>query len=1384
MNGEPKLPEAGGEAPDGLADLSPARRRLLELRLQQRAGTPASATGNIPARPGDTAPLSLAQEEIWLFCQLHPESTLYHSACHLRWHGRLDAGALERALGQLLQRQPALRVTIDRTEDPPVQRISPRQELRLDMVTLEGREDPRPELEAIARTAREEPFDFSTGPLWRVRLVRLGADDHVLLLVVHHLVFDGWSADILREDLAALYAAVASGQPAALAPLPVDYLDFAAWQRQRLTEDTWQDSLAFWRKRLAPPVPPVELPADFIRPPGRTFRGARRARLLPEAGLAGLKRVGREEGATFFITLLAGWQTLMHRLSGQTAFAVGVPAMGRDQVQTERLVGCFINTLVMSVTFSPGQTFRELLRDTRAAAIGAYDHQNLPYHKLLEALRLPRTPDRAPVFQVLFQLRNWPRTAPAVPDLDIEPLQLDSGVVGVDLEIELAEVPGGLQCAAIYNVDLFRGETVDRWLRHFETLLQSMGSQPDQPLHQLQLLTSEERQQLLVTWSQGEERPIPSAGIHELIAEQAARTPDAVAIGGPDAAVTYGQLWAQAGMLADQLRRRGIKREACVGLLLEPSPGCLAAMLAVLVAGGAYVPLDGDQPATRLAAVLAQTRPALILTRRGLAGRIPAGPWPVQCLDEDWAATQGSEEPRLAAGPRDLAYIVFTSGSTGSPKGVMIEHRALANFAARAREQFQLQPGDRLLQFAPLTFDVAVEEIFVPLLAGATVVLRSPGPIGSLPDFLRQCSAQGVTVLDLPTAFWHELTAALHAGEVTLPAAVRLVVVGGEKAQRERVVQWHQAVGSRVRLLHVYGPTETTVEALWGDLAGPAEQYARESEVPVGRPVGNLKAYVLDEGMAPVPVGVSGELYIGGVGVARGYLGPAGLNPERFLPDPFGSADARVYRTGDFFRFRADGRLQFVERRDEQVKIRGFRIELAEVESALLNLPGVRSAAVVRREAGPEGPVLVAFVVPAEGQKAGPAALRESLRGQLPGYMLPARVVLADRLPVTPHGKIDRRALAQQALPDEPARASSLPAAAADSLEFRLQGLWARVLRRRNVGVDDDFFQLGGHSLLVVRLLGAVRKDLGVEIPAAALLAAPTIRQLAAAIRHGGGCAQWTSLVAIRPGGTRPPLFCFHDGTGQILFYRDLPGRLDPAWPVYGLQAPGADGRTPPLRTMGELVELYVREILELEPTGPYFLAGACAGGLLAHAVAGELRARGRSVGLVILVDPTAAFPALRRNYRTLPRRLVNFVFLEGPSHLGNFFELRGKERRAYVGQRVRRLLAPSGRKPAAPGQAAEMISADRLQAAVWEALKDYVPQPYPGRVVLLQSKRLRFGTHPNVSKGWDEAGIGHLVVHPIRTFVGFALKEPRLRHAVPLLNQELLAAFEDLPPT
>ncbi|HUJ43007.1 MAG TPA: AMP-binding protein, partial [Opitutaceae bacterium] len=669
---------------------------------------------------------------------------------------------------------------------------------------------------------------------------------------------------------------------------------------------------------------------------------------------------------------------------------------------------------------------------------------------------------------------------------------------------------------------------------------------------------------------------------------------------------------------------------------------------------------------------------------------------------------------------------------------------------------------------------------FPPLLAGATVVLRSPAPLGSLPEFVHQCSDWGVTVLGLPTAFWHELTGALHAGDITLPAGVRLVTAGGEKALRERVVQWHEVVSPRVRLVNIYGPTEATVVAVWGDLTGPAEQYVREIEVPIGRPVGNLKTYVLDDSMEPVPIGVAGELYIGGTGVARGYLNAADLSKERFLPDPFGAPGARLYRTGDFVRFRADGRLQFIGRRDGQVKIRGFRIELAEIEMALLRLPAVKEAAVVRRDDVPGGPALAAFVVLRDGSHADATGLREDLRQQLPAYMVPSHVVLVDRLPLTPHGKIDRGALARQPMPDEPSHDAAMPVMATDSLEFQLQRLWAKVLNRRRVGVDDDFFQLGGHSLLLVRLMGELSKTLGCPVSAAALVAAPTIRQLATAIRRDGWHPKWTSLFAIRPGGTRPPLFCVHDGSGQILCYRDLPGRVDPAWPIYGLQAPGADGKMPPPRALKDLVQLYVREILELEPTGPYFLMGVCAGGLVAYEVACELQARGRLVGLVILLDPTAAFPALRTDYYTLRRHLINVVLHEGPAHLRNFFELSWHERRAYVERGARRLLSLFGREPAEPGTATGTISAGALAQVIGEVIRDCGLRPFPGRVVLFESRRLLIGMHPNVAKGWDQIAIGNLVVHPIRGYIGFALKEPQLRHWAQLLNEELRTAAEE----
>jgi aspartate racemase len=864
-----------------------------------------------------------------------------------------------------------------------------------------------------------------------------------------------------------------------------------------------EEQLSYWKERLAD-VPVLELPTDHPRPAVQTHRGGHQEYVLPPSLSEGLKDLARREGATLFMVLLGAFQVLLSRYSGQEDVAVGTPIAGRTRAETEGLIGFFVNTLVMRTDLSGDPTFRELLSRVREAALGAYDHQDLPFEKLVEELRPERDLSRVPLSQVMFALENVPWEALTFPGLTFDLLKVESGTVKFDLSLFMFEEAQGLKGRIVYNADLFAEATIEWMLSHFHTLLEEVVADPDQRLSELELLSEAERHQLLFEWNSTATEH-PDVCIHTLFEEQAERTPEAVAVVFDAQQLTYRELNRRANQLARHLRTLGVGPEALVGICVERSLEMVVGLLGILKAGGAYVPMDPSYPAARLKSMIDDAAPHVILTQERLVEELPELEAEVVHLDADWPVIAREAEENLDSGPTadDLAYLIYTSGSTGRPKGVMIEHRALSSYVATAIAAYELTSADRVLQFASLSFDASVEEIFPSLASGSTLVLRGDRMVDSMQRFVREVREYAISVLDLPTAFWHELVAAFEREKLTLPPSVRLVIIGGEKALVHRVAQYHAHVGQTAhpaRLINTYGPTEATVVATSCELRPEGSRnHATKSEVPIGRPFGRARVYILDRHLNPAPIGVPGELHVGGPVIARGYLKRTELTEERFIPDPFSDApEARLYKTGDVGRWRSDGNIEFLGRIDDQVKIRGFRVEPDEVEAVLGQHPAVGQAVVVARQDASGDESLVAYTAPIREHAPSVAELRGYLRQKLPEYMVPSAFVVLEALPLTHSGKVDRKALPA---PDPLAgRAEDAYAPPRTPVEEQLTEVWEEILSVGRVGIHDNFFELGGHSLLATRVVSRVREVFGVELPLRALFEHPTIAGLALAV--------------------------------------------------------------------------------------------------------------------------------------------------------------------------------------------------------------------------------------------------------------------------------------------
>ncbi len=1058
-------------------------------------------------------PLSFAQQRLWFLDQLEPGSSLYNIPSAVRLIGELDLSALRSALEGLTARHESLRTVFETIDGKPAQVISPVGELKWQLVDLlpapaEEREE---KLAALTLAEARKPFDLSVGPLARVTVVRLSEQEHVLLITMHHIISDGWSTGVVIREFGQLYAAYTSGAQPSLPPPPLQYGDYAAWQRAWLEGETGADGLtplerqlAYWRGQLTAAPSLLELPLDRPRPAAQTHNGASAPFALSAELAEGVRRISREEGATPFMTLMAAFQALLSRLSGQRDILVGTPVANRTRAELEGTVGFFVNTLVIRAELNDRPSFRQLLARVRAASLAAYAHQDVPFEKLVDALDVPRNMTHSPLFQAMFVLQNTPTGAIHLPGLTLKPEPIHGGTTPFDLTMVMAEGSDGLNGWLEYATDLFDADTAERFIRYFETLLQGILAAPDAPLARLEIMPSDEKRMVIETWNETA-WPIPDHCLHEGFEEQVALYADRLALvytGGdqtPRVELTYAELNHRVNAVAAELQRLGVGKEEIVAISVEKSPEQVIGMLAVLKAGAVYLPLDPAYPPDRIDYILADSRARVLLTQSHLAERFAnAQVLRAICLD-DFDASPGAFR-RVDMTPDNLAYVIYTSGSTGRPKGTLVQHRGAVSFVGDYIRRLGIGPGDRALQFTSFSFDASLAEMFTALLSGATVYLAPREVIADPESLLRVLDEERIDFTIIPPAML-----------ATLPRAgrhPRLLISGGEACPPELAARW--APGRR--FFNGYGPTEATIGPTMREVTDlEADRY----NVSIGRPVDNMTAFILDAEMQLVPPGVVGQLYLGGVGVARGYLGRPDLTADRFVPNPFAEtrhefgqlglncqirSGSRLYRTGDLARYRKNGDIEYLGRADSQVKVRGYRIELGEIEAALLEHPAVREAAVLARDDG-AGKRLVAYFTSPAATSPSVGELRAFLINSLPEYMVPAVFVALDQMPVTANGKIDRASLLRAPLP-APNSAGRADTGAdfvepSTPAEKTLAAVWSQVLGVPRIGANDNFFELGGDSILSIQVVSRANQA-GLNITPKQLFQAPTLSALAA----------------------------------------------------------------------------------------------------------------------------------------------------------------------------------------------------------------------------------------------------------------------------------------------
>jgi len=1337
----------------------------LAVRLRElgalAAPTPVEPPDPAPAAGTDPppAPLSFPQQRLWFLDALDPASSAYHISQALDLSGPLNEQALQSALTAVVRRHSALRTTFVRDGGELRQVIRPACEFPLRVVDLTSL-PPDTRKAEVARHISETalaPFDLEQDLLIRAALLRLDEDRHVFVLTLNHIAADGWSFEVLGRDLRELYASALRGVPPDLPALPLQYADFARWQRNRLSGTRAEHLRDYWRRQLDG-LPPLTLPTDRARPARLTYRGALSSFEVPAAVADSLRQLGRSENATLFMTVLAAFQALLGRHGGQHDFAVGTPLANRPLPEHESLIGFFANTLVIRADLSGDPTFRRLVARARQTALAAYEHGELPFEQLVADTSPVRELNQNPLVQVVFSLQDK-REPLRLAGLDVSERQVEVQRSRFDLELHLRAMPdGSLRGSFIYATDLFNAETVTLLASHFVVALESVAAEPDIPLSRVPMVPASERRRLLEEWTDTAVDYPRDAGLATLFDVNVARAPGAVAVVDGERQVTYAELDSRASRIAGRLRALGVGPGARVALCVERSVELVAATLGIIKAGAAYVPLDPADPPARMALMIAGAGVPVVLTVSSLRGRVPPADCTVLTVDEP--LPECPDYPLPAVSGDAVACVMFTSGSTGEPKGVMVPHRAITRLVVRTN-YVRLAHGDAVALAANPAFDASTFEIWGALLNGArlVVVRRDVLLAPSLPAFLRE---QGVTTMFLTTSLFnhiaHEMPGAL--------ASVRDLIFGGEAADAASVRRVLEA-GKPARLINGYGPTEATTFAACHEI-GSCDPTDRT--VPIGRPIANTTIYILDEADELAPIGAPGELCIGGDGLALGYLNEPALTAARFVPHPF-VPGRRLYRTGDRARWRSDGLLEYLGRRDGLLKLRGYRVEVGEVESALASHASIAQCVVAAAGDGTDKR-LIAYAVPRHGWSIDPAALTEHLRACLPLHMVPATFVTLDDLPLTRNGKVDRRALPP---PELAIRATPVRSPQGwTTTEIKLARIWREVLGITDIEPEDNFFSLGGHSLLAVRLFAFIEQEFGVELPLSQLFEHGSIRSLALVLDVSRHSKPWTPLVPIRPTGSEKPLFLVHGVGGEVLSFKHLASRLPDKLPVFGIQAAGPGSQHPTPVEIPDLAERYADAVASADSEGPYYIGGFSYGAVTALEIAHVLRRRGKRVALLLLID--GGLPAGARARRRVRHTAASMLRQMAYWVIDDALATPARDWWPRVGGKCRSL---ASRLRARLKREANGYSANDLRhhLGMWrfpekyrdllrqrfDAFQRHVPTPYEGDIALVRSRTGRlFGRRPeNLDDAWRALARGSFSVTYVRGSHASMLEPP-----------------------